>query len=140
MKKRTDLLCFFEFALDGERVGAARVGPHVGEGDLLGGPALEEQLAGLGVKEEDGEGAMQETLVDVGHEVALLLAAVADVLVVVVEHDASLLHEADLLLIVAGERRVEADGAGLSGLCGGGRAGSGGRHVGCSAFARWSKV
>ena len=52
-----------------QRVRAARVCPHVGEGDLLGGALLEEELV-LVVEEEDGEGAVEEPLVDVGHEVA----------------------------------------------------------------------
>lgn len=50
-------------------VRAARVCPHVGEGDLLGGALLEEELV-LVVEEEDGEGAVEEPLVDVGHKVA----------------------------------------------------------------------
>jgi hypothetical protein len=54
---------------DAQRVRAARVGPHVGESDLLGGALLEEQPV-LVVEEEDGEGAVEEALVDVGHEVA----------------------------------------------------------------------
>lgn len=52
-----------------QRVRAARVGPHVGEGDLLRGALLEQQLV-LVVEEEDGKGAVQESLVDVGHQVA----------------------------------------------------------------------
>lgn len=52
---------------DAQRVGAAGVCPHVGEGDLLGGALLEQQLV-LIVEQEDGKGAVQETLVDVGHE------------------------------------------------------------------------
>lgn len=54
---------------DAQRVGAAGVCPHVGKGNLLGGALLEEQLV-LVVEEEDGKGAVQETLVDVGHEMA----------------------------------------------------------------------
>lgn len=54
---------------DAERVGAAGVCPHVGEGDLLGGALLEEELV-LVVEEEDGKGAVEEALVDVGHEMA----------------------------------------------------------------------
>lgn len=52
-----------------ERVRAAGVGPHVGESDLLGGALLEKELV-LVVEEEDGEGTVKETLVDVGHEMA----------------------------------------------------------------------
>ena len=54
---------------DVKRVGAAGVGPHVGEGDLLGSALLKEKLV-LVVEEEDGEGTVKETLVDVGHEMA----------------------------------------------------------------------
>lgn len=54
---------------DAERVRAASVGPHIGEGDLLGSPLLQQQLV-LIVKEEDGEGAVKEPLVDVLHQMA----------------------------------------------------------------------
>lgn len=54
---------------DTQRVRAAGVGPHIGEGDLLGSALLEEELV-LVVEEEDGECAVEETLVDVGHEMA----------------------------------------------------------------------
>ena len=50
-------------------VRAAGVGPHVGERDLLRSALLEKQLV-LIVEEEDGEGAVQETLFNVGHQVA----------------------------------------------------------------------
>lgn len=50
-------------------MGAAGVGPHVGEGDLLGGALLKEQFV-LIVEEEDGKGTVEEALVDVGHEMA----------------------------------------------------------------------
>ena len=50
-------------------MGAAGVRPHVREGDLLRGPLLQEQLV-LVVEEEDGEGAVQQALVYVGHQVA----------------------------------------------------------------------
>lgn len=42
---------------DSQRVRAASVGPHIGEGDLLGGALLEEQLI-LVVEEEDGKRAV----------------------------------------------------------------------------------
>ena len=54
---------------DTQGVRAASVGPHVREGDLLGGALLEEQLV-LVVEEEDGEGTVEETLVNVGHQMA----------------------------------------------------------------------
>lgn len=104
-----------------EGVRAAGVGPHVGEGDLFRGALLEEQLV-LVVEEEDGEGSVEEALVDVGHEMACragvslssctargparteLLAGSANGHVVLVGHNADLVHEPDLLLIVALER------------------------------------
>ena len=120
---------------DSQGVRAARVGPHVGEGDLLGGTLLEQELV-LVVEEEDGEGAVEETLVNVGHQVACewpehqyehnhedcrstvgggggvvkvaalrtdLLAGLSDGKVVLVGDNAHLVHETDLLLVVAGE-------------------------------------
>jgi hypothetical protein len=52
-----------------KRVRAAGVGPHVGEGDLLRGSLLQKKAV-LVVEEEDGESAVQETLLDVLHQVA----------------------------------------------------------------------
>jgi len=52
-----------------QRVRAAGVGPHVWEGNLLRGALLKQQLV-LVVEEEDGKGTVQESLVDVGHQVA----------------------------------------------------------------------
>ena len=52
-----------------EGVRAAGVGPHIGEGDLFRGALLEQQLV-LVVEEEDGEGSVEEALVDVCHEMA----------------------------------------------------------------------
>ena len=46
---------------------AAGVGPQVGEGDLFGGALLEEKPAIGGAEEEDGEGAVEESLVNVLH-------------------------------------------------------------------------
>lgn len=54
-----------------QRVRAAGVGPHVWEGNLLSGALLKEQLV-LVVEEEDGKGTVQESLVDVGHQVAYM--------------------------------------------------------------------
>jgi hypothetical protein len=54
---------------DAQGVGAAGIGPHIGEGDLLSG-ALLEQKAVLRVKEENGKGTVKETLVNVGHQMA----------------------------------------------------------------------
>lgn len=112
----TDLFCLFELALDGKGMRAASVGPHVGEGDLFRSSTLQQELAGSRIKEEDGESTVQETLVDVGHEMAFLLASVAEILVVVVEDDASLLHKTNLLLIVTSKRRIKGDGRRLSWL------------------------
>lgn len=112
-----------------QRVGAARVGPHVGEGNLFRRALLQKQLV-LVVEEEDGEGSVEEALVDVGHKVACaagisqykrslwpwacpprkgregwqrteLLAGGPDGQVILVGDDANLIHQADLLLIVA---------------------------------------
>lgn len=114
-----------------KRVGAAGVGPHVGEGNLLGGALLQQQAL-VGVEEEDGKGTVKKTLVDVGHQVACtmssrlalasgpaappdrraggagrgerltgLLAGTANRPIIVVQHNANLVHQTDLLLIVA---------------------------------------
>jgi hypothetical protein len=56
-------------ARNSKRVGAAGVGPHVREGDLLGG-ALLEQKAIVGVEQENRESAMEKTLVNIGHQMA----------------------------------------------------------------------
>lgn len=57
------------FARDTQGVRAASVGPHVGESDLFRG-ALLEQEAVFGVEQEDGECAVQKTLINVAHQVA----------------------------------------------------------------------
>lgn len=54
---------------DAKRVGAASVGPHIGERDFLGGTLLEQQAL-IRVEQEYGEGTVEETLVNVGHQVA----------------------------------------------------------------------
>lgn len=61
----------FRTSLSGnsQRVGAAGIGPHVGEGDLLGGALLQEQTL-VGIEQENGKGTVKETLVNVGHQVA----------------------------------------------------------------------
>lgn len=53
-----------------EGVRAAGVRPEIGEGDLLGGSLLQQQLSVGGPEDESGEGPVEETLVDVLHEVA----------------------------------------------------------------------
>lgn len=45
----------------------ASIGPHVGEGDLFTGTLLEKQTV-LRIEQEDTEGSMQETLVDIFHK------------------------------------------------------------------------
>lgn len=59
---------------DAQRMRAAGVCPHVGEGDFLGGALLQEETL-VGVEEEDGEGAVEEAAVDVFHYVAYILLA-----------------------------------------------------------------
>jgi hypothetical protein len=61
---------FFPFERCGEGVGTTSVRPHGREGDLLVGTFLEEEGAVGRAEEEDGECTVQETLTDVGHEVA----------------------------------------------------------------------
>jgi len=85
-----------------QRMGAACVGPHIRKGNLLRGALLEEKSV-FRIEEEDGKGAVQQTLVDVLHQMANLLACTADGYVVLIEDDADLVHEADLLFIVAPE-------------------------------------
>ena len=68
-----DLMRLLELALDGKRVRAARVRPHVRERDLLARALLQEQLPVRGPEDERGEGAVQEALVDVLHEMTLSL-------------------------------------------------------------------
>lgn len=53
-----------------KRMRATCVGPHVREGDLLRGPLLQQELAVRRPEDERGEGAMEQALVDVLHEVA----------------------------------------------------------------------
>jgi len=77
------------------------------------------------VEEEDAESTVQETLVDVGHEVAGFLGDGAKRVVVGVEDDADFVHEADLFGIVAGQVVV---------LVGEGEVGGGGRGEGCVYF------
>lgn len=54
-----------------ERVGAASVGPCVGESDLLVGALLQQELGSVGREQEDGEGTVQKAVVlNVGHQMA----------------------------------------------------------------------
>jgi hypothetical protein len=103
---------------DSQRVGAACVGPEIGECDLLGRSLLQEQAV-LGVEEEDGERAVQEAFVDVLHEVANLLAGAANRYIVLVQDNAHLVHQTNLLFIVTSEITV----LGGRGLCLGGELG-----------------
>lgn len=61
---------FLDLGLNTERVGTTGIRPHGGKGDLLVGSFLEEEGAVGWAEEEDGEGSVEETLTDVGHEVA----------------------------------------------------------------------
>lgn len=54
---------------DTKRMRAAGVGPHVGESDLLRGSLLQQETV-LVVEKEDGKGAVQQTLLNVLHQVA----------------------------------------------------------------------
>ena len=67
----TELLLFnlllFEIV---KRMGATGVCPHVREGNLLSCSLLEKELAAHGMEDEGGEGSMEETLVDILHQVA----------------------------------------------------------------------
>mmetsp|Transcript_14506 Transcript_14506/g.43587 ORF Transcript_14506/g.43587 Transcript_14506/m.43587 type:complete len:789 (-) Transcript_14506:136-2502(-) len=85
-----------------ERVRAARVRPHVREGDLVRRALLQQELALL-VEQEDAEGAVQDAAlrrrVEAMH---LVLGLVAHDAVVLVEHDALVLvHE-----VLLGHARV----------------------------------
>ena len=104
----------------GQWVRAAGVGPHVGEGDLFAGALLEEELVRGWVEEEDAEGAVEEALVDVAHEVAGLFGGGAQRLVVPVEDDADFVHEADLFGVMAAEVVVLGGGVEMGGGGGGG--------------------
>jgi hypothetical protein len=64
------LASFFQLALDAQGVGTTCIGPHARKGDLLVGSFLEEESAVSRAEEEDGECSVEETLVDVGHEMA----------------------------------------------------------------------
>ena len=55
------------FSWDAQWMRAAGVGPHIWEGDLLGSTLLEQKLIVL-VEEEDGECAVEKSLVDIGHK------------------------------------------------------------------------
>jgi len=103
---------------DAQRVGAACVGPEVRERDLLSRSLLQEQAI-LGVEKEDGECAVQEAFVDVLHKVANLLAGTADRNIVLVQDNAHLVHQTNLLFIVASKITV----LGGRGLCLGGELG-----------------
>ena len=58
-RRLTDLVDLVLLAAGRKRVRAARVGPHLGEGDLLVRALLEEELARGRVEEEDGKGAVE---------------------------------------------------------------------------------
>jgi hypothetical protein len=66
---------FFQFGAtftwNSKWMGAACIGPHIWESNLLGRPLLDEQFV-LRIKEENREGAMQQPLVNIGHEMACI--------------------------------------------------------------------
>ena len=65
------LLLFYLLLLEiVKRVRAACVGPHVREGNLLSCPLLEKELAAVGVEYEGGERSMEETFIDILHQMA----------------------------------------------------------------------
>lgn len=70
------------------------------ESNLLGGALLQQQSV-LRVEEKDGESAVQQSLVNVLHQVADFLAGTSNWHVILIENDADLVHEADLLFIIA---------------------------------------
>jgi hypothetical protein len=76
-KSRTELRLLLELVLNVQRVRAARVGPAQRKRDLGGRALLQQQLA-LRVEEEDGEGAVQQTGLDVAHQVACATRTRAD--------------------------------------------------------------
>lgn len=102
---------------DAQRMRAASVCPHVGEGDFLGSALLQEETL-VGVEEEDGEGTVEEAAVDVFHYVACLvsqcsmffvegiggrtsfLAGTSNRLIIVIQNDTHLIHQPHLLLII----------------------------------------
>lgn len=55
----TQLSRLLSLSTTSQRVRAASVGPHLGEGNLLVGALLEQELARLRMEEEDGEGAVE---------------------------------------------------------------------------------
>jgi hypothetical protein len=62
---RLQVVTEFGHAVQGVRTTC--IGPLVWEGDFFGGALLEQKFMGKGVEEEDGEGAVEETFLDIGH-------------------------------------------------------------------------
>mmetsp|Transcript_33181 Transcript_33181/g.91752 ORF Transcript_33181/g.91752 Transcript_33181/m.91752 type:complete len:600 (+) Transcript_33181:841-2640(+) len=80
-----------------QRVAAARVRPHIREGDLRRRPLLEQKPV-FGIKQHHGEGAVQDTFGLAGDElVAIVLVVVAHHLVHVVQCNALVLQHEILL-------------------------------------------
>lgn len=94
-----------ELVTEAERVRAACVGPHAGERDLLVRPLLQEQPV-VAIEHEKRERPVQQPIFDVFHDVAQLLGPSPHRLVLVVQNNAELVHELDLLLIMALEERI----------------------------------
>lgn len=105
---------------DAQRMGATGIRPHVGESNLFGGTLLQEQSIRR-VEEEDGKGTVEKPFFNVFHEMAYdptrqlvsnrpnagtplltnFLAGTAYWYIVLVQDDTDLIHEPDLLLVVA---------------------------------------
>lgn len=94
-----------------EWMGAASISPHPRKGNLFVCSLLQQKTTLL-IEKEDAEGSVEKALVDVGHQMAELLAAGTDGLVVAVEDNADFLHETDLFWVVAFEVGALGDGFG----------------------------
>jgi hypothetical protein len=65
------LSLFNKFGSSIKGVRTAGIGPHIGEGDLLASALLEKKSV-LRIEQENTEGAMEQTSVDVFHKMAFL--------------------------------------------------------------------
>lgn len=86
---------------------AAGICPHIWESDLFTRSLLQKELLGRRMKEEGREGTVEETLVDVRHEMAVLLGSSADGIVILIEYYAHFVHEPDLFIIITGKIVVD---------------------------------
>lgn len=74
----TQVILLDQLVLNVEGVRAASVGPCVGESDLLAGTLLQQELGSVGREQEDGEGTVQKTAHNVGHQVAYLVVIMSN--------------------------------------------------------------